>query len=74
MKTHVPTSSLQAALKEYPNYELRESIQKAQPVAFTVGEETKPWLETYKPILIIFGYILGATLLVEIFGSLRFFV
>ncbi|RYY47384.1 MAG: heavy-metal-associated domain-containing protein [Chitinophagaceae bacterium] len=65
MNKHVPTSNLQAALKEYPSYQLAEPAQKFQPTPFLVEEETKSWLETYKPILIIFGYILGGTLLVE---------
>src|SRR5215203_5047618 len=65
MKNRVPTSNLQAALKHHPNFELTEKVQKFQPVAFTVNAETIPWIKTYKPILTIFGYILGATLLVE---------
>ena len=65
MSTHVPTSNLQAALKDYPSYQLVEPAQKLQPTAFSVEEESKSWLETYKPILIIFGYILGGTLLIE---------
>jgi hypothetical protein len=33
--------------------------------AMDAEEETKPWIETYKPILLIFGYISGATFLIE---------
>lgn len=29
------------------------------------AEQTKSWLATYKPVLLIFGYILGGTLLIE---------
>lgn len=65
MNTHVPTANLQAALKDYPSYQLTESVQKVQPKAFLVEDESKSWFATYKPILIIFAYILGATLLVE---------
>lgn len=36
-----------------------------------VKEQTKSWLETYKPILLIFGYILGATVLIQ-FAKGRF--
>ena len=28
-------------------------------------EDRKTWFETYKPVLLIFGYIVGATLLIE---------
>ena len=66
MNTHVPTSNLQAALKDYPSYQLTEPAQIFQPTPFGVEEESKSWLATYKPILIIFAYILGATLLVEL--------
>ncbi|RYF77368.1 MAG: heavy-metal-associated domain-containing protein, partial [Chitinophagaceae bacterium] len=65
MSSHVPTSNLKAALEDYPTYQLSEPVQKFQPTPFADQEESKSWLETYKPILIIFGYILGATLLVE---------
>ncbi|RYY50009.1 MAG: heavy-metal-associated domain-containing protein, partial [Chitinophagaceae bacterium] len=56
---------MQTALKDYPSYQLTEQAQKFPPTPFSVEEEKKSWLETYKPILIIFGYILGGTLLVE---------
>jgi hypothetical protein len=31
-----------------------------------MDEETKSWIGTYKPILLIFGYIVGVTVLIEI--------
>lgn len=31
-----------------------------------VNEQTKSWFETYKPILLIFGYILGSTILIQV--------
>lgn len=65
MNRHVPTSDLKAALNDYPKYQLTQTAHKPQSLNFSVEEEKKSWLETYKPILLIFGYILGITLLVE---------
>ena len=64
MEKHVATTALQTALKDYPKYQLSEA-EKPQPAIIPFEEEKKTWLATYKPILLIFGYILGITLLVE---------
>lgn len=37
-----------------------------QPLDDTTTTDDRTWLATYKPILLIFGYILGATLLVQL--------
>lgn len=66
MDKHIATDDLKAAFRDYPKYQLSEAIQKqhtATPVH--IEEDTKSWLETYKPILLIFGYIIGITLLAE---------
>ncbi|MEO5561815.1 MAG: MauE/DoxX family redox-associated membrane protein [Chitinophagaceae bacterium] len=63
MVKHISTPELKEALKEYPKYQLSEAQHHAIPVY--EQEENKTWLETYKPILLIFGYITGITLLVE---------
>ena len=65
MTKHVSTSNLKEALKEYPKYELTETVQKPQTLNLSVEEEKKSWLDTYRPILLVFSYILGVTLLVE---------
>ena len=66
MEKHITTDELKAALKEYPKYQLSETNHQQQMVAPAIAEEeTKSWLETYKPILLIFAYIIGITLLVE---------
>lgn len=65
MAKHIPTSDLQAALKDYPKYQLTETENHTQSKVFASGEEKKSWFEIYKPILLVFGYILGITLLVE---------
>lgn len=69
MDRHVDTSALQNALKDYPKYQLTEAfpqqhIHHLQEDGLSPGE-AKTWLETYKPVLLIFGYIAGITLLAE---------
>jgi copper chaperone CopZ len=77
MDAHVPTSALQKVLINYPKYQITEAnqnhIEAADPGS--LAEDAKSWLNTYKPILLIFGYILGTTILVEAtnepFNSIR---
>ena len=74
MGQHVPTADLQTALKDYPKYQLKEkeSHTAYATAAPEAAEESTSWLITYKPILIIFSYILGITLLIETYhGSFR---
>ena len=63
MNNHVATKALQTALQDYPKYQLTESVQQSPVKVFE--EEKKSWIEIYKPILLIFGYILGITFLIE---------
>ena len=66
MDKHIAREELKAALIEYPKYQLSESSYSPQIATTSFDEEqTKSWMETYKPILLIFGYITGITLLVE---------
>ncbi len=58
MTRHVPVSDLQRALG---GPESRYQIQDLQPAA----EPAKSWLDTYKPILVILGYITVITLAVQ---------
>ena len=64
MHHHIKTGVLQNALKDYPKYQLIEQSDHAAKIINE--EESKTWFETYKPILVIFAYITGITLLVEI--------
>lgn len=66
MERHIPTADLKEALKDYPKYQLSESNYQP-PIAQRPIEnvEVKSWGQTYKPILLIFGYITGITLLTE---------
>ena len=66
MNKHVPTIELQSALKEYPKYHLTENGHQQSYTASFEVDEAKSWIDTYKPILLIFAYILGVTILVEV--------
>ena len=63
MTTHVTTEKLQEALKDLPRYKLSEKVH-VMPTTFV--EQKKSWLETYKPILLIFAFITGTTVLEQI--------
>ena len=66
MDRHIATDDLKGALKDYPKYQLSEDEHQQHAVASNpVEEETKSWIATYKPILLIFAYITGITVLVE---------
>lgn len=74
MDRHVDTRDLQAALKDYPKYQLNEihnghathaAAKTPEPDAThaNVPEPARSWLSTYKPILLVFAYILVVTIL-----------
>lgn len=66
MDKHISTDTLQKALKDYPKYQLSEiAKQNHVPIHKFEQDEKKTWLQTYKPILLIFGYITAITLLIE---------
>lgn len=65
MDKHVPTSDLQSALAKYPKYQLTENNHHQAHASIPAAEEERSWIETYKPILLVFGFILGTTLLIE---------
>ena len=66
MDKQIATTELQAILKDHPKYQLSEANQR-NPAVVTVlaEEETKSWIEIYKPILLIFVYLTGISLLIE---------
>lgn len=66
METHIPTANLKEALKDYPKYQLSDSNHQHHVAQLhEESEETKSWVQTYKPILLIFGYITGITVMTE---------
>lgn len=66
MKKHISIDTLQKTLGgENSKYKITAEQHSE------VVEQTKSWLQTYKPVLLIFGYILSVTLLIEyVSGSL----
>jgi len=52
MTKHVGTGTLKAALKDHPKYQLTEKV-----VEMAAEEEKRSWLATYKPVLLILGYV-----------------
>ena len=70
MDKHISTDDLKAALKDYPKYQLAGGNFQHHNMAPVLAEEvTKSWIATYKPVLLIFGYIIGITLFVELMHS-----
>ncbi len=64
MKEHISTSTLKGALKTSPKYQLSEK-EHVMPMAFIEEQNQRSWLETYKPVLLIFVYITGTILLIQ---------
>ena len=64
MQKHISITTLQNALGGATGKYQITATQHSEAV-----EQTKGWLATYKPILLIFGYILTATLLIEYSGN-----
>ena len=70
MNKHISTPELAEALKDYPKYQISESNHNYHDTtADSEPDETKSWIETYKPILLIFGYIVGVTILIEVISG-----
>ncbi|MBL7700234.1 MAG: cation transporter [Chitinophagaceae bacterium] len=66
MNKHIGTPVLKNALKDYPEYQLSENGSIHHDVVKSMPrEETRTWFQAYKPILLIFAYITGITVLVE---------
>ncbi|HLP51405.1 MAG TPA: MauE/DoxX family redox-associated membrane protein [Chitinophagales bacterium] len=64
MHHHIATAQLQKALAG-TNYTLSES-DTAMPVADTMAEDEPITWKTYLPVLLLFGYIAGSTLLIQL--------
>ncbi|MBK8088102.1 MAG: cation transporter [Chitinophagaceae bacterium] len=66
MDKHIATSEFKQALKNYPKYQLNEILQPQRvELSFPEADVSKTWFETYKPIVLIFAYITGTSLLAE---------
>lgn len=68
MDRPVSLEALRNALRDYPRYQLSERPELPKPsppmTEPPVGEK-QSWLQTYKPVLMIFAFITGVSLLVE---------
>ena len=73
MDKHIETPVLQDALKDYPKYKLSDKVPQhhAKPINVFENqpEQPKSWAETYKPILLIFGYISAVSLIAALWGD-----
>jgi copper chaperone CopZ len=65
MTKHVPTVQLRDALKDYPRYDLAETNHQTVPAAVILEEDARSWFQTYKPVILIFAYLTGVTMLIE---------
>lgn len=65
MHHHISTTELQTALKG-TKYTIRDKVTIASRKEVMMDEDAqKSFFETYKPILLVFAFILGVTLLVQ---------
>jgi copper chaperone CopZ len=62
MDKHVNIETLKEALKDYPKYQIAPN-EPGHIAGFAEDEAVKPWFETYKPILLIFAYILAVAII-----------
>lgn len=63
MQKHIAVETLQSALSKAGNYTITEADGGMQSVP---GEEERSWIETYKPLIVVFAYIIGITIILEI--------
>ena len=64
MQQHIPIDKLQAALSKAGNYTIKADMDV--PSTPTPSQESGSWLQTYKPIFLIFAFITGITLSIEL--------
>ncbi|GAC1425618.1 MAG: glutaredoxin family protein [Chitinophagaceae bacterium] len=59
MQKHIPVTELQAAVNKAGNYTITETGAGRKPAT------SRTWLATYKPVLLLFTYITGTTILIQ---------
>ena len=68
MNRHIPTTEFQKTLQPYPKYQI-EDIEAPHAAHHQISETTdtekKSWFKTYQPIILLFAYITGITLIIE---------
>ncbi|MBG9378028.1 cation transporter [Panacibacter sp. DH6] len=68
MQRHIDLQTLQNALHKAGNYNITEDFY-AGAMTHTAAEPSKTWLQTYKPLLLVFGFITGIALLTAYNGD-----
>ena len=66
MDRQIAITEFTKALKEYPKYQFSESNHNFHRDGDSYENGTNSWLKTYKPILLIFAFIIGTTILTEV--------
>ena len=69
MNSHVGIHTLQYALKDHPRFTIKEKHASKQAPFSLEEEETKSFFITYKPILLVFAYIFGTTVIAEAYDG-----
>lgn len=72
MERHIQTDKLQAALKDHPGYELSEISPPQSSLSLMADENEQdqtPWFTIYKPILVIFFYLIVLSVAVGLSGN-----
>ena len=64
MSKHISDAEIKQALAQAGEKYQLQGMQHS--MAEVAAEDTRTWIETYKPIVLIFSYITGATLLVQL--------
>lgn len=62
MQRHIPLQTLQDAIKKAGNHTISEDAHSTV-VANDTNEADKTWWQTYKPLLLVFAFITGVSLL-----------
>ena len=67
MNRHIATAEFKKALQPYPKYQIEDGDATAMRPQIENTSETahKSWFKTYQPIILLFGYITGITLVIE---------
>jgi copper chaperone CopZ len=70
MKQHIPANVMNKTLADAGNYSIEETESVHKEMSDynnnQTNQEKKPFLKTYKPILLVFAYLLGTVILNEI--------
>lgn len=61
MKKHIPIEELQSALSVNSKYHISEDSSQLSVVSGQSETDSKSWLATYKPLLILFGLIISVS-------------